>query len=286
MTMSRGWVALAGMMFTLLATGVAYSHTVEVNAGTVELLDGYVAKHTGTVDSWRGEFHPPGGDATSVIHCDIGHMAGTHVSQIKKHEYGWYREQRINGHLTRAALIRDKTGPRVAVTIYGEEHEPWGYANFWSYDTSDRGVAELMLTALSFKGEPGVKPEDRPKGMVRLVEAFAGFNSSPPHKDGPPETYTDMSLKWDLFRIYCRSPKADGFLISVTETRGAKGAPRPKTEKVDGFERRVYGIQLKESFLTVTVDHSARSDAKAIAGIEKRIWTAVVPVQAPQPAQN
>src|SRR5262245_9125308 len=128
-----------------------------MSRGSISPLEGYTKTRTGTMDSDRGTLTRTG--SALVIHYDIGHSAGLHMSPERKPECSWYREQVVGPHQVTAGIVQADGGRTLVVSLRGKDRNPWTYpANFWAEVHSDAHVAEVLLTALAYAPEQTGQP--------------------------------------------------------------------------------------------------------------------------------
>lgn len=126
----------------------------EMESGTVQVPEGWTQKRTGTKDSERGQITRAKGGL--IVNYDIGSMAGAHMSNQRKSECIWYKEQVIHGHLARIGLVETNAGRELVVRLFdtAQRFSVKYPANFWATVQGDEDVADTLLIALSYEAAP------------------------------------------------------------------------------------------------------------------------------------
>lgn len=134
-----------------LCAVTGFAEVADLNVGTVQLLEGWTQKRTGTKDSEMGQITRP--DGRLIVNYDIGFLAGTHMSEQRKAECIWFKEQMIHGNRAIIGLVKTKEARELVVTLLGPDiREPFKYpANFWATVQNDEDITDVLLVALSYK---------------------------------------------------------------------------------------------------------------------------------------
>jgi hypothetical protein len=112
----------------------------------ISLLAGYEHKSAPDFEGNQvGEISSSGG---VKIKYEMGFSQGMAVDPSQKAAYVWYREQKINGRITRYAL---RTSNLLVVSIpLGEEPNTLHCANFYGTITKPDNIADMLLMILPF----------------------------------------------------------------------------------------------------------------------------------------
>lgn len=145
----------------LLLLGSAQLIASDRLPGDLKLLEGYHAKHEWGVDALIFDIKKSGGP---TVHFEAGPSEGSWADPEDRSKYAWYREQVVNGHKVRVALIRPglktawepedarglEPGSILLVTfLLGGEKSAFT-ANFAAKVASQEEMADVLLMALTF----------------------------------------------------------------------------------------------------------------------------------------
>jgi hypothetical protein len=150
----------------LVATGQAGSTAADKVPGWIKLLPGYSMHREHAVDasSWTIE------KGTSLtISYEAGPSEGPAADPGKQNIYAWYKEQIVNGHKVRVALIkpglttdfepannRGKEPGNILLVTFLLGSEKSGFAaNFVAKVANSEEVADVLLMAFTFDPSKG-----------------------------------------------------------------------------------------------------------------------------------
>jgi hypothetical protein len=142
------------ILLSLLFAILGFAEVADLKVGAVQLPAGWTQKRTGTIDSERGQITGPNGKL--IVNYDIGAMAGIHMSDHRKAECIWYKEQMIHGRRALIGLVKTQAGRALVVTFFDRDNREWAKypANFWSTVQDDEDIADTLLIALSYEPKP------------------------------------------------------------------------------------------------------------------------------------
>jgi hypothetical protein len=142
-------ILLLGGVAPLAAQGRAALQT-----GTVDLPPGFEVRCSGGTDSFPGTILRA--DSSLVIHYDIGGMAGTRVTPLRRDAFLWMIEHRADTLRAFTGLYVEDGHRRIATTIHADDggHSFYLPANFVADVREERDVAEFLLITSSYRHGP------------------------------------------------------------------------------------------------------------------------------------
>jgi len=156
--MLRALVVCPALVAQTPGSAAAKPAVADLAVGTIQLPPGWRQQRTGTLDSQMGEIAPA--DGRLLVHCDIGVMAGTHISAdcqpYQKGQCIWLKEQQIRGHRVVVGLVFDRDRPRARPhrLRLRDQREITVPRELLGTVRTDEDVADVLLVALSYEGKP------------------------------------------------------------------------------------------------------------------------------------
>lgn len=115
----------------------------------IRLLAGY--QHKGATDFEGNEVGEISKSDGVAINYEMGHSEGMAVDPDRKADYVWYREQKINGRITRYALT--KSGVLTISIALSKQPNTSHAANFYGAIKKPEDIADMLLMIMPFAYE-------------------------------------------------------------------------------------------------------------------------------------
>jgi hypothetical protein len=112
----------------------------------INLLAGY--KHKAGTDFEGNQVGEISKNDGVKIKYEIGFSQGMAVDSDRKNVYVWYREQKVNGRITKYALSKDSF--LIISVPLSDEPNTLHAANFYGQIQSPDGIADMLLMILPF----------------------------------------------------------------------------------------------------------------------------------------
>lgn len=121
--------------------------TIDLGRVSVLVPSQFKNKRTGTIDSDRGELR----STNFTVFYDIGHMAGTHVTDQNTRNSSYFTVGTYNGYKTYIGLRKEDDKDQLIITIWEPNQRSSTPANFWAYVKSKKDVKDMITIVMNFQ---------------------------------------------------------------------------------------------------------------------------------------